>query len=74
MTQPTAGIESDLIDLAEVALADLPTYHEETLAPTMRRLLSRIDVEDLEQVGPGGAPDQPAPARAWELEGGDPAA
>lgn len=46
MTQPTAGIESDLIDLAEVALADLPTYDEETLAPTMRRLLSRIDDPD----------------------------
>lgn len=46
MTQPTAGIESDLIDLAEVTLADLPTYDEEALAPTLRRLLARIDDPD----------------------------
>lgn len=46
MSQPAADIESDLIDLTEVTLADLPTYDEQVLAPIMRRLLRRIDDPD----------------------------
>lgn len=39
-------IESDLIDLSEVPLADLPRYDEPALAPVIRRLLRRIDDPD----------------------------
>jgi len=39
-------LESDLIDLAEVPLADLPWYDERALAPVLRRLLRRIDNPD----------------------------
>ncbi|MDY7083784.1 MAG: hypothetical protein SYR96_01635 [Actinomycetota bacterium] len=32
-----------MADLTEVSLADLPAYDEQVLAPTMHRLLQRID-------------------------------
>jgi FXSXX-COOH protein len=46
VSNPPADIESDLIDLTEVTLADLPTYDERVLAPALRRLLRRIDQPD----------------------------
>ena len=49
-------IESDLIDLTEVTLADLPTYDERILAPTIRRLLRRID--DPESITSGYNPQR----------------
>lgn len=56
VTPPTAGIESDLINLAEVTLADLPAYDEEALEPTLRRLLARID--DPESITTGYNPQR----------------
>ena len=46
MTPSTPDIESDLINLSEVPLADLPRYDEPALAPALRRLLRRIDDPD----------------------------
>lgn len=46
MSHPTPDIDSDLVDLTEVSLADLPTYDDPLLSPTMRRLLRRIDDPD----------------------------
>lgn len=46
MSQSTADIESDLIDLTRVTLAELPSYDEQSLAPVIRRLLRRIDDPD----------------------------
>lgn len=43
MGQSIDDLESDMVDLTEVTLADLPTCDERILAPTMRRLLQRID-------------------------------
>lgn len=43
MSQPIPDVESDLVDLTEVTLADLPGYDDQLLSPTMRRLLQRVD-------------------------------
>jgi FXSXX-COOH protein len=43
VNQSPPDIESDLIDLGEVPLAELPSYDEPSLAPVIRRLLRRID-------------------------------
>lgn len=43
MIRSIDDIESDVADLTEVSLADLPAYDEQVLAPTMHRLLQRID-------------------------------
>lgn len=41
--RPTAEIESDLVDLSEVSLADLPALDQQALEPVMGRLLQRVD-------------------------------
>jgi hypothetical protein len=56
MSHPTPDIESDLVDLTEVSLADLPAYDDHLLFPTMRRLLQRID--DPESVTSGYNPQR----------------
>ncbi|WP_433788451.1 hypothetical protein [Actinoplanes sp. CA-252034] len=56
MSRSIDDIESDLVDLTEVTLADLPTYDERILAPTMRRLLQRID--DPESITSGYNPQR----------------
>lgn len=43
MGQPADDIESDLVDLSEATLADLPDYEEEALAPVARRVARRLD-------------------------------
>lgn len=43
VSRPTTDIESELIDLTKVTLADLAAYDDRDLAPAMRRLLRRID-------------------------------
>lgn len=43
MGQPAEDIESDLVDLSEATLADLPNYEEEALAPVTRRVARRLD-------------------------------
>lgn len=56
MIRSIADIESDLVDLTEVTLADLPTYDDDVLAPTIRRLLQRID--DTESITSGYNPQR----------------
>lgn len=56
MSQPNPDIDSDLVDLTEVTLADLPTYDDQLLSPTMRRLLQRID--DPESITSGYNPQR----------------
>lgn len=56
MSQPNPDIESDLVDLTEVTLADLPAYDDQLLSPTMRRLLQRID--DPESITSGYNPQR----------------
>ncbi|MEH1031446.1 hypothetical protein ACWD6L_04840 [Micromonospora profundi] len=56
MSRSIDDIESDLVDLTEVTLADLPTYDERILAPPMRRLLRRID--DPESITSGYNPQR----------------
>lgn len=46
VNQPSADIESDLIDLTELALEVLPSYDERLLTPVLSRLLRRIDDPD----------------------------
>ncbi|WP_250007947.1 hypothetical protein [Actinoplanes sp. M2I2] len=45
-----------MADLTEVTLADLPTYDDQILAPTMQRLLRRID--DTEGITSGYNPQR----------------
>jgi hypothetical protein len=52
----TTDLESDLVDLTEVTLAELPTYDDDILAPTMQRLLQRID--DHESITSGYNPQR----------------
>nr|WP_221382034.1 hypothetical protein [Actinoplanes polyasparticus] len=56
MSRSIDDIESDMADLTEVTLADLPTYDDQILAPTMRRLLRRID--DTEGITSGYNPQR----------------
>ncbi|MFV2017329.1 hypothetical protein [Micromonospora sp. LOL_023] len=56
MSQSIDDIESDLVDLTEVTLSDLPRYDEQILAATMRRLLQRID--DPESITSGYNPQR----------------
>lgn len=47
MNQPNAGeVVSQLVDLTGVLLDELPTYDRATLAPTMEKLLRRVDDPD----------------------------
>lgn len=47
MNQPTAAaVESELVDLADLTLADVPRLDPEIIAPVMRRLLRRVDDPD----------------------------
>ncbi|GID27764.1 hypothetical protein [Paractinoplanes brasiliensis] len=56
MIRSIDDIESDVADLTEVTLADLPTYDEQILAPTIHRLLRRID--DPESITSGYNPQR----------------
>lgn len=56
VSQAPADLESELIDLAEVTLADLPTYDQEALAPALYRLLRRVD--DPESITSGYNPQR----------------
>ncbi len=56
MSRSIDDIESDMADLTEVTLADLPTYDDQILAPTMQRLLRRID--DTEGITSGYNPQR----------------
>lgn len=47
MSQPAEGVESDLVDLTGVPLADLPTHDQTALRPVLTRIARRLRDHDV---------------------------